>query len=166
MDFILRTYVDADLSGDRLTRQSWSGMLIFMNSAASTGYPRSKLQSRQVLFFSESVAMKICCDDLRGLRYKLRMVGIPVIKPVFIHGDNQSVLWNTTIPDSTLNNKSNSIAYCFVREVVARDEWRISYIKTDTTPSDITTKALPVGINRKRKLQAIMYDIYPEEDNE
>ena len=93
-------------------------------------------------------------------------MGIQVSSPVFIYGDNQSVLWNTTIPDSTLKKKSNSIAYHFVREGIAQDKWRTLYIKTDANPSDLMTKALPVGIHRKRNVRAIMYDIYPEEDNE
>ena len=94
------------------------------------------------------------------------MMGIPVSNPVFIYGDNQSVLWNTTLPESTLKNNSNSIAYQFVREGNAREEWRTAYIKTDTNPSGLMTKALPARNNRKRKVQAIMYNIYPEEDNE
>ena len=69
------------------------------------------------------------------------------------------------IPDSNLKKNSNSISYHFVRERVARDEWRTSYINTDANPSDLMTKALPAGINRKRKVRAIMYDVYPEEDN-
>ena len=58
------------------------------------------------------------------------MMGIPVEGPVYISGDNQSVLANTTIPDSQLKKKSQSIAYHYVREGVARDEWRTSYINT------------------------------------
>ena len=80
------------------------------------------------------------------------MMGIPVSNPVFIYGNNQSVLWNTTLPDSNLNKNSNSIAYNFVREGVAWDEWRTAYIKTDANPSDIMTKLLLVGIKRKRKV--------------
>ena len=50
------------------------------------------------------------------------MMGIPVEGPAYIEGDNQSVLANTTIPDSTLNKKIQSIAYHFVREGAARGE--------------------------------------------
>ena len=38
--------------------------------------------------------------------------------PVFKYLDNQSVLWNMAVPDSTLKNKSSDVAYHFVREVV------------------------------------------------
>jgi hypothetical protein len=48
----------------------------------------------------------------------------------YIIGDNQSVLANTTEPDSTLKKKSQSIAYHVVREGVAKDEWRTRYVNT------------------------------------
>jgi hypothetical protein len=60
--------------------------------------------------------MKHCCKYLCGLRYKIRMMGIPLEHCCFIYGDNKSVLFNTTIPDSTLKRKHRSIAYHFVRE--------------------------------------------------
>ena len=39
------------------------------------------------------------------------MMGIPYEGPAYISGDNQFVLANKTIPDSTLKNKSQIIAY-------------------------------------------------------
>ena len=89
--------------------------------------------------------MKLCCEYLRGLRYKLRMLGIPVEGPCHVFGDNQSVLANTTIPDSTLKKKSQSIAYHFVREGVARSEWQTAYCNTHENESDLLTKQLPHG---------------------
>ena len=66
-------------------------------------------------------------------------------EPTFIYGDKQSVLCNTTLLDSKLKKKSKSVAYHFVREGVARDEWRTTYINTHTNPADILTKAVPAG---------------------
>ena len=63
--------------------------------------------------------MKHCCEYIRGLRYKLRMMGIPVEGPAYIEGNSQSVLANRNISYSNLKKKSQSIAYCFVREVAA-----------------------------------------------
>ena len=67
--------------------------------------------------------MKQCCEYMRGLHYKLRMLGIPCDEPTYIYANNHPVLANTTIPDSTLRKKSQSIAYHFMQEAVARDEW-------------------------------------------
>ena len=77
------------------------------------------------------------------------MMGIPVEGPMYIYGDNQSVLANITIPDSTLKKKSQSIAYHYVREGVARDEWRTSYVSTHDNKADLLTKQLPHGEKRK-----------------
>ncbi len=66
-------------------------------------------------FGSKFVAMKQCCEYLKGLGHKkLRMMGIPVNNPCFVHGDNLSVLWNTSIPDSMLKKKTAIISYHFV----------------------------------------------------
>ena len=68
------------------------------------------------------------------------MMGIPVEGPTCIYGDNQSVLANTTIPDSTMKKKSQSIAYHFVCEGAARDEWRTSYVNTHEKGSRFVNK--------------------------
>ena len=66
-------------------------------------------------FGSEFVAMKHCCEYISGLRYKSIIMVIQIEGPAYIEGDNQSFLGNTTIPYSTLKNKSKSIAYHFLR---------------------------------------------------
>ena len=108
--------------------------------------------------------MKQCCDYLRGLRYKLRMMEIPVNNPVFTYGDNQSVLWNTQVPDSTLKNESIAVAYHFVREGVAKKEWVTGYINTSENCSDLIKKTVSSGQDRKINIRQLMYDIYPEDN--
>ena len=94
-------------------------------------------------FGSEFIAMKQCCEYVRGLRYELRMMGVPVLGPTCIFGDNKSVLCDTSIPDSQLKKKSQSIAHHFVREGTARDEWRTAYANAQDNESDLLTKVLP-----------------------
>lgn len=61
-------------------------------------------------FGSEFVAMHIATELLEALRYKLRMMGIPIEGPADVFCDNESVVTNSTIPESTLKRKHNSIA--------------------------------------------------------
>ena len=98
-------YVDIDNAGDTVTHRSRTGFIIFLNSAPI--YWSSKKQATEYV---------------RGLQYKLIMMGIPVEEPALIFGDNQSVLANTTIPESKLKKKTQSIAYHFVQEGSSRDE--------------------------------------------
>ena len=51
-----------------------------------------------------------------------------------------SVVNNTSIPESVLKKKSNSIAYHYVRSKCAEDVLRITYEKTKTNLADILTK--------------------------
>ena len=117
-------------------------------------------------FGSEFTAMKQCTECLRGLRHKLRMMGIPVIGPAHVHGDNQSVLANTTIPDSTLKKKSQSIACHFVREGVAKNEWRTTHVNTHENPADLLTKPLPTGEKRHGFVRQILHWIFESESEE
>jgi hypothetical protein len=97
--------------------------------------------------------------NLRGLRYKLRMIGIPVNGPSYICGDNQSVMANTTELCSTLT-KSQSIAYHFVREGVANDEWRTCYVNTHENEADLLTKLLYAGEKRRGFVRKLLHHIY------
>ena len=71
------------------------------------------------------------------------MMGIPVDLPVYVFGDNQSVLENTTFLHSKLRKNISSIAFHFVRKGVVKSEWRTTYLNTDLNPSDMLTKSLP-----------------------
>ena len=157
--FTIRAKVDADHASDSVTRRSRTGFLVFLNSAPVYWHSKKQTSVESSSFGSEFVAMKQCCEYLRGLRYKLRMMGIPCEGPAYIQGDNQSVLANTTIPDSTLKKKSQSICYHFVREGVARDEWRTTYINTNDNEADLLTKILG-GEKRRKFVQNILHHIY------
>ena len=114
LGFIMRMKVDVDHGPDMITRCSRMGFLVYLNCAPIYWWSKKQNSVESSSFGSKFIAMKQCCEYVCGLRYKLRMMGISCEDPTFIYGDNQSVLANTTIPDSTLKKKSHSIAYHFV----------------------------------------------------
>ena len=87
------------------------------------------------------------------------MVWIPVIGFYFLYGDNQSVLCNTCIPDSTPKKKNHAIAYHFVREGVAREEWVTGYVKSEKNAADPLTKTIPAGERRDMLVGHYLYEI-------
>jgi hypothetical protein len=158
--FVINAKVDADHASDTVTRRSRTGFIVYLNCAPVYWLSKKQTSCESSSFGSEFCAMKQCCEYLRGLRYKLRMMGIPCEGPAYIHGDNQSVLASCGIPDSILKKKSQSIAYHFVREGAARDEWRTSYVNTHDNESDLLTKLLPAGEKRKGFVRRILHHIY------
>jgi hypothetical protein len=158
--FTMGAKVNADHAGDTVTRRSRTGFLVYLNCAPIYWFSKKQSSVESSSFGSEFVAMKQCCEYLRGLRYKLRMMGIPCEGPVYIQGDNQSVLANTSIPDPTLKKKNQSIAYHFVREGAARDEWRTTYVNTHDNEADLLTKLLPSGDKRKGFVRNVLHHIF------
>ena len=150
LGFTMCAKVYADHALDTITRCSRMGFLVYLNSAPIYWWSKKQNSVESSSFVSKFIAMKQCCEYVRGLRYKLRMMGISCDDPTFIYGDNQSVLANTTIPNSTLKKQSQSIAYHFVQEGAARDEWRMTYVNTHENEADLLTKQLPLGKKRKR----------------
>ena len=143
--FTMTIYVDCDIDSDCVTRRSRTGFAIFLNG--SPVYLRSEKQhSCEVSTFrSEFTSMKKDVEYVCGLRYKLRMMGIPCEDPDFVYGDNKSVLVNTAVIDCTLKKKMNRFSYHIVREGCEQDEWRTEYVNTNFNLADLLTKPLPSG---------------------
>ena len=59
------------------------------------GCPKKKATIETSVFGAEFVAMKIGMETLRGLQYKLCMMGVAILEPSLIYGDNMSVIHNT-----------------------------------------------------------------------
>ena len=160
LGFTMRANVDADHASDSVTRRSRTGYLVWLNCSLISFSSKKQTSVETSSFGSEFIAMKQCCEYIRGLRYKLRMMGIPINGPCYISGDNQSVLANTTEPGSVLKKKSQSIAYHFVREGVAKGEWRTSYVNTHDNEADLLTKQLPFGEKRRGFVCKLLHHIY------
>ena len=93
---------------------------------------------------------------LEGVRYKLRMMGVEIDGHAHVRVDNMSVVNNSSIPESTLKKKSNSIAYHYVRSKVAANIARIAYEPSGSNLADMLTKIQP-GPVRQRLVQQVLY---------
>ena len=128
MGFTIVAKVDADHASNTVTRRSRTGILVYLNCLLVNWWSKKQASIESSSFGVEFIVMKQCCEYLRGLRYKLCMMGKLCNQPSHIYGDNQSVLANMMMPDSMLKKKSQSIVYHFVHKGSARGEWRTAYV--------------------------------------
>jgi hypothetical protein len=159
----LRLFVDSDHAGDQRVRRSRTGFLIYLNMAPIVWFSKRQPTIETSVFGAEFVAMKNGMETLRGLRYKLRMMGVSLSGPSFIYGDNMSVIHNTQRPESTLKKKSNAICYHAIREAVAMGECITAHIPSEQNPADLCTKLMPGGMKRNNLIQMILYDLADHE---
>ena len=80
----LRMFVDSDHAGDKATRRSRTGFMIYMNMALINFISKKQATVESAVFGAEFVAMKHGVETLRGIRYKLRMMGVPISGPSYI----------------------------------------------------------------------------------
>jgi hypothetical protein len=74
----LRMMVDSDHAGDKQTRQSRTVFLIYCNMALIIWLSKRQPAIETSVFGAKFVAMKHGIKTMRGLRYKLHMMGIPL----------------------------------------------------------------------------------------
>ncbi len=90
-------------------------VIIFCNLAHIMWLSKQQATIETSVFGAEIVAMKHGIETLRGLRYKIRMMGITLSEPTYIYGDNKSQVTNSSRPESTF--KKNAIQFDTMQSV-------------------------------------------------
>jgi hypothetical protein len=102
------------------------------------------------------VAMRLAVEMIKALKYKLWMFGIEIMEEeTKIYGDNNSVIINTSVPESKLKKKHHSINYNYVRESVAAGVVQIFKVDTGSNLADLFTK-LVNWVTRKEIIGKIL----------
>ena len=141
----INCFVDSDHAGDRLTRRSQTGIIIYCNSAPIIWYSKRQTTVESSTFGAEFVALRIATELIISLRYKLRMFGIPILGHSNVFCDNESVYKNVAFAESTLKKKHNAICFHRVRECVAAGIIVVHKVGSSFNLSDILTKSLPAA---------------------
>ena len=149
-------FVDADHGGDQITRRSRTGVLIYINKAPIIWWSKRQNTVETSTYGSELVAMRLAVEMIKALKYKLWMFGIEIMEDeTKIFCDNNSVVINTSIPESTLKKKHHSINFNYVREAVAAKVILIFKVDTGSNLADLFTKLLN-KLKRKEVIQKIL----------
>jgi hypothetical protein len=103
--------------------------------------------------------MKHSIETLRGLRYKIRMMGIPLSGPTYVYGDNKSQVTNSSRPELTLKKKCVSICYHAICESVAMGDTLLTHIRTGENLADFLTK-ITSGTKCRKLVSRVIHEIY------
>ncbi len=160
-DVDLCMMVDSDHAGEKRTQRSPTGFIIFCNLAPIIWLPKQQATIETSVFGAEFVAMKHGIKTLRGIRYKIRMMGIPLSGPTYVHGDNKPQVTNSSRPESTLKKKYKSICYHVIRESVAMGETLLMHIRTGENLANFLTKTTS-GAKRCKLVRGVVHDIYDD----
>ena len=137
---ILTHYVDANLYNDVLTGRSVTGILHFINQTPIAWWSKKQATAETATYSSEFVAARTCVDQIIDLRTTLRYLGVPVLDPSQMFGDNESVVNSSMKFHSKLHKRHNVLSFHRVRKSIAADICRFHHVRSEDNPADILSK--------------------------
>ena len=138
----ITVYFDASFACDLITRRSVTGIIVFMGSTPMRWHCKKQNTVETSTYGAEIVAGRLGVEAVLEFRYVLRMLGVPIIGPTKMLGDNMSVIQNCSLPGSQLKKKHNAIAYHRIRECVAAKIIKLGHVRSEMNYADLCTKAL------------------------
>ena len=137
---MMTTFVDANLLHDLITGRSCTGILHMLNKTPIDWYSKRQSTCETATYGSEMVAARIAVDQIVDLRYSLRMLGVPILGPTTMFGDNLSVVNSATLPSGKLMKRNHILNYHRTREAQACGVCNFVHMNGKDNPADILTK--------------------------
>ena len=116
---ILTHYVDANLMFDVLTDRSTTSIIHYINGTPIDWYSRKQSTAETATYGSEYVAARTCVEKLIDLRITLGYLGVNIIGPSYMFGDNGSVVNSSMRYNAKLHKRHVALSYHRVRESIA-----------------------------------------------
>ncbi len=160
-DVDLCMMVDSDHAGEKRTRGPPYWVYHFLQPSPYHLTIKAASDYWNLVFGAEFIAMKHGIKTLRGLRYEICMMGIPLSGPTYIYGDNNSQATNSSRPESTSKKKCNSICYHAIRESVAMGKTLLTRIRTWENLAYFLTKTTS-GAKSCKLVRWVVHDIYDD----
>jgi hypothetical protein len=82
----LRLFVDSDHDGEQFTRRSRTGFVIYLNMVPIVWFSKHQPIVESSVFGVEFVVVKNDIETCHGLRYKLKMMGVPLSGSAYVYG--------------------------------------------------------------------------------
>ena len=128
-----------------MTRRSVSGVIVFVGLAPISWTRKRQVTIESSSYSAEFFAGRVACEEAIALCYMLRSLGVPVLGPTRLCGDNLGMIMLSTNPDYELNKKHVAISFHKLRECAAAGIVSLIKVCTTVNRSDILTKGTPAG---------------------
>ena len=151
---VLNGYCDSDWGAEQDENRSTSGIVFLINRGPVAW--TSSLQKMSALSVSEAeyVALAEALKECLWLRPFLSSLGPDVTEPTPINVDNQAAILLSKNPEFHKRTKHIGIRFHRIRQEQDNGTVTVSYVPTESNPSDILTKSLG-NVELKRKLTLI-----------
>ena len=154
-DWDLLVYTDSDYAGDKETRKSVTGYVIYLR-----GVPicwKSKAQRSVTLSSTEAefVALSEAAKEIKFIVQVMWSLNMSVELPVVVRVDNVGAIYLANNLNTSQRTKHIDVRYNYVREFVEDDFIKIYFVRTDENDADIFTKNTTTDIFQRHSAKLV-----------
>jgi len=149
LEWHLRAYCDSDYSGDRDTRHSVTGFIIYLQGTPISWKSKSQRSITLSSTEAEYVALSEVTAEIMFIKQILEFLEMKMELPIKVHVDNVGAIYlanNSTIGQRT---KHIDVRYHYVREYIEDGIVTIIFVKSGDNDADIFTKNTPGELHNK-----------------
>ena len=139
-EWSMTVYTDSDWAGDKTSRRSISGYIIFLMNCPIIW--KSKQQSSVTLSSTEAeyVALSEAAIEIKFIYQVLQSMGIKVMLPIVVNIDNIGAIFMAENVTATSRSRHVDARYHFVREFIFDGFIKVIFVRTDQNSADPFTK--------------------------
>ena len=149
-------YCDSDYAGDRETRVSIAGFIIYLLgvpiSWKSKGMKSVTLSSSE----AEFVALSEAAKEIKFVYQVLLSMGVRVETPIVVRVDNIGAIFMAENVAVSQRTKHIDVRYRFVQEFVMDGFLKIIFVRTAENDADIFTKNLSGDLHEKHREKMVV----------
>ena len=141
-ELVLMGRSDSDYAGDKNTRQSVSGYVLYLNGALIAW--RSKAQKTVTLSSTEAEYMALgdLCIEVLFVRMLIETMGFKIHLPITIEIDNTGALFLAENSTTSQRTKHIDVRHHFVRNLIHGGIIKVGFVRTTENDADLFTKNL------------------------
>ena len=153
---LITSYCDSNLLHDMISGKSVTGILHFLNKTPIYWFSKKQPTVCTSTYEAEFMATRTEVEQVIDLRCTLRYLGIPVMNPSMMFGDNASVVGSVNMPSSCMKKRHIILSFHKVREAVASGCVYYGFLKGEDNVADVLSKLWSYQCVWKR-LQALLF---------
>ena len=163
--FELQVYCDSDFAGDKDTRISVAGFIVYL-----CGVPiswRSKAMRHVTLSSSEAeyVSLSEAAKEIKFIAQVIESMGIEIKRPIEVRVDNLGAIFMANNISISPRTKHVDVRYRFITELIEDGLIEVKFVKTEENDSDGFTKNLNGDLYEKHKAKYIIDKEEIKDDN-
>jgi hypothetical protein len=136
----MRAFCDSDFAGDKDTRRSITGFIIYLYGSPIAWRSRSQKSVSLSSTEAEYVALSEVATEIIFIKDILEFMGIEVKVPIVVNVDNVGAIYLAKKAGSTSRTKHVDTRYHYVREYIEDGVLLVQFVRLEDNDADTFTK--------------------------